>query len=199
MKMDIDTIKLEYDRGASVPQIAKKLGISQWSIYKAMKREGLNRRSAFSSNKLRFLASPQTFSKKADLSSEERELFVAGLMIYWAEGSKRGINTIDLANSDSLMVQIFLRFLREIYLIREEKLRVLLYCYSNQNVAALIKYWSRLTSIPRKQFSKPYVRTDWQLAKIGRMPHGMVHIRYSDQRLMKQLKFDIEDFTKTFL
>ena len=119
-------------------------------------------------------------------------------MLYWAEGSKRGKNTVDFANSDPKMIQLFLHFFRSIYQINENKLRVLLYCYANQPVPILIEYWSNVTGIPIGQFTKPYVRSDYQIAKSDRMPSGMIHVRYNDQRLLDQLKSDIENFTNSY-
>ena len=94
------------------------------------------------------------------------------------------------------MVVIFLNLFRSIYQIQEDKLRVLLYCYANQSIPDLILFWKKLTKIPEKQFTKPYVRSDFQEDKVNRMRYGMVHIRYNDQRLMTQLKKDIDSFTK---
>ena len=194
--MDIDLIKGLYNSGKSVPQIANELGLSQWMLYNKMKREKVLRRLPAESNKIRFLSNPLSFSKKNYLRPMERDLMIAGLMLYWAEGSKRNINTIDFANSDPKMVVIFLNLFRSIYQIQEDKLRVLLYCYANQSIPDLILFWKKLTKIPEKQFTKPYVRSDFQEDKVNRMRYGMVHIRYNDQRLMTQLKKDIDSFTK---
>ncbi|MEK7460956.1 MAG: hypothetical protein AAB647_01935 [Patescibacteria group bacterium] len=194
--MDIDLIKGLYNSGKSVPQIANELGLSQWMLYNKMKREKVLRRLPAESNKIRFLSKPLSFSKKNYLRPMERDLMIAGLMLYWAEGSKRNINTIDFANSDPKMVVIFLNLFRSIYQIQEDKLRVLLYCYANQSIPDLILFWKKLTKIPEKQFTKPYVRSDFQEDKVNRMRYGMVHIRYNDQRLMTQLKKDIDSFTK---
>ncbi|MEK7507600.1 MAG: hypothetical protein AAB602_00760 [Patescibacteria group bacterium] len=60
------------------------------------------------------------------------------------------------------------------------------YCYSDQNVEALKRYWSKITGIPQSRFSKPYVRTDFR--KDGRkMKHGLIHIRYGDKKLLLEI------------
>lgn len=112
-------------------------------------------------------------------------------MLYWAEGSKRNKSTVDFANSDSHMAVIFLKMLREIYGVKESRLRIFIYCYSNQNVEDLKNYWSSLLKVPLGQFTQPFVRQDFKREKTGQMPHGLAHIRYSDSRLLSKIKSDI--------
>ena len=103
---------------------------------------------------------------------------------------------MDFANSDSSMIFIFLKFLREVCGVNEDKLRIYLYCYSNQNIDKIRRYWSRLLKVPIKQFSKPYVRKDFRLDKAGKMPYGLVHIRYYDKKLLHLIRGWIEELKK---
>ncbi|KKP87950.1 MAG: hypothetical protein UR93_C0026G0006, partial [Berkelbacteria bacterium GW2011_GWA2_35_9] len=150
-------------------------------------------------NYFNFVNKPLSYSIKKELTRKETKVKIAGLMVYWAEGSKRGKNTVDLANSDPVMITLFLRLLREIYQVTESRLRVLVYCYSNQSVKKIISYWGKITNIPREQFSKPYIRNDYAQKQIGRMPYGLIHIRYSDTKLLAQIKSDIGKLTKSML
>ncbi len=171
--------------------VAHELNTSIWRIYKVMKKHSIQRRTFREANKAYFLGKPLSFEIRSKLSTSEQTLKNTGLMLYWSEGSKREGKTVDLANCDPEMIQIFLRFLREIHRVSEERLRVLLYCYSNQSIPQLINYWSNITELPQKQFTKPYVRKDFLPEKISRMPHGLVHVRYSDQRLLAQIMSDM--------
>lgn len=120
-------------------------------------------------------------------------------MLYWAEGDKnlyrkgRGA-VVDLANSDSEMIKLFLKFLRRICGVDEQRLRIYLYCYSNQNLDLLKKYWSEITGISLKQFSKPYIKKDFLPEKSSKMKYGLVHIRYLDKKLFCQIKNWIEQY-----
>lgn len=172
-------------------EVAKKLGISQWQVIKIMKRNAIPRRSAFEANHLVFSKKPLSYSKKTKLTKSEQNLHIAMLMLYWAEGGK-GRHTVDLSNSDSNMVRLFLKGLRTIYRIDEKRLRVYIYCFANQNVGNLLNYWSNLLNIPQNQFSKPYVRKDFDERKINKMIHGLAHIRYADKKLLIQIKAEID-------
>lgn len=92
-----------------------------------------------------------------------------GTMLYWAEGAKSGKlgknKIVDFTNSDPKMILVFLYFLREFCGIDEKRLRCLLYCYSNQNVYKLMRYWSKITHIPISQFTKPYIRSDFRVGE----------------------------------
>ena len=126
---------------------------------------------------------------------------MAGVLIYWAEGAKfKGMDgvpcTVDLANSDPRMAILFLRFLREICRVDEDKLGVQLYCYADQDIEILKNYWYKRTSISLKKFIKPYVRNDFLPEKSGKMKYGLVHIRYTDKKLLMQIDEWIKEYCK---
>ena len=112
-----------------------------------------------------------------------------GAALYWAEGSKslNGFSSVDFCNSDSRMIRLFLEFLRKICGVDEERLRVHLYCYADQDIAEIKKYWANLTKIPLSQFVKPYIRKDFSIEKKREMKYGLAHIRYSDKKLLLQI------------
>src|SRR3989344_1670152 len=188
--------KLYYKEGLSTIEIGKELAVSEWVVLSFMRRNDMARRTFFEANQKKFERKPLSFSIKKNLSVKEKELKTAGAMIYWAEGAK-AVNsawTIDFANSNTSMVKLFLKFLREICRVDEKRLIVQLYCYSNQGVEDLKKYWYKETRIPLTQFIKPYVREDFLPEKIGKMKYGLVHIRYSDKKLLLQIGRWIEEY-----
>ena len=119
-------------------------------------------------------------------------------MLYRGEGTKYGNNVFDLANSYPEMIKFFLQMLRRIYGILEEKLRVLLYCYADQNVDELKKFWVKVTDINEKQFIKPYIRQDYKESKKGKMSFGLIHVRYHDKKLYNLLRVDTENIVSSF-
>ncbi|MEK7497654.1 MAG: hypothetical protein AAB656_01925 [Patescibacteria group bacterium] len=183
----------------SIREVAKRLNLNMWAVRSRMKRADILRRSSAETNAIKFLKSPLSYKRKIKLSHKEKQLLQAGLMLYWAEGSKRSQYTVDLANSDVDMLIIFLKVLRNIYQVDKKKLRVYLYCYSNQNPIALVNYWSNILNISKSQFTKPYVRQDFDPKKIDKMPRGMVHVRYGDKRLLMQIKAEIDIIRKNLL
>lgn len=178
--------QLYYCEGYSMKRVAEKLAVSVDAVTYFMRRHKLERRTLKEDSAIRFQNKPLSYSIQQRLTQELEALRVIGVTLYWGEGYKTEKSSgIDLANSDTVMVAVFMRFLREVCGVDENRLRVLLYCYANQDQETLIEFWSNLTKIPRKQFSRPYVRKDSKDALLDKMPYGMVHIRYADKKLLK--------------
>ncbi|MFH1769235.1 MAG: hypothetical protein ABH833_01050 [Parcubacteria group bacterium] len=191
--------RLYYDRLYSAREIADRLDSTKDKVYHFMKRRGIKRRNLSEQNKAFFERKPLSFKLKKNLNNFESKLKIIGVVLYWGEGAKIEKNcTIDFANSDLCMIKLFLRFLREVCGVKESRLRVLLYCYANQNVKELIHFWSIATGIPQKQFSKPYVRKDFRKDKVGRMPYGLVHVRYADKKLLILINRWIAEYKENF-
>ena len=184
---------LYLDQKLSMREIAEKLGTGIDTIVYFMRKHKIPRRSFKENNILLFEKKKPSFIEKNKLSSIEEKLKLSGLLLYWGEGYKTiKSKGIDFANSDPDMVAIFVRFLRIVYRVDEKRFRILLYCYANQNTKSLINFWSKLTKISIKQFTKPYIRKDFR--KDGRkMKYGMVHVRYGDKKLFLSIMKSIEE------
>jgi len=194
--------KLYCEKQYTMKQIAGHFGVSLNAVVYCMRHHGIPRRTLKECSKISFDKKPVSFTLKGRLSQGERELKIIGVVLYWGEGYKKiGSNrnsTVDFANSDPEMIRAYVAFLRNICGVDETKLRVLLYCYANQNTAELIRFWSKLTKISPLRFSKPYVRNDFREDKIGRMPHGLVHIRYADKKLLQVMLRWIEEYKNKY-
>lgn len=200
MILPIEEVKrLYFEEGLSAKNVGEKLGASVWQVIKFMKKNNLVRRSATETNSIAFWKVPPTFKVKSILTDKEKELKIAGLMLYWGEGTKYNDQIIDLANSDPVMIRLFLKMLREIYGVIEDKFRILLYCYANQDVNKLKKFWIDITNIPENQFIKPYIRQDFLEKKKDKMPNGLIHVRYSDKKLYNLMRNDTLELINSFL
>jgi transcriptional regulator with XRE-family HTH domain len=85
----------------------------------------------------------------------ERELLAAGAALYAGEGSKRD-GEVRFANSDPRMILFFVAWLRHFFEIDESRLRIRLYLHEGLDLIEAQRFWSSLTSIPERQFHKPY-------------------------------------------
>ena len=178
--------------------IARHYGVSLDVISAFMRRHGLHRRSPSESNLINFSRKPLSYSRKMHLSEDEKILEASGIMLYWAEGSKSSETPcVDFANSDPRMIMLFLKFLRDIFSVDEKKLRVFPYCYADQDIGRILDFWSRTTGIARSQFSKAYIRKDFK-PNARKMEHGLVHIRYSDKRLLSEIKYMIDSYSQKY-
>lgn len=190
--------KYYYQDKLCMRQIAENFQVSIDAVTYFMRKHHLKRRDFSTINRLRFDNKPLSFMVNQEKSNSLEEIKIIGAMLYWCEGYKSDkAGGIDFANSDPMMISAFLKFLREVYTINEKRLRVLIYCHSNQDQNKLIKYWSNLTNIPTEQFTKPYVRQD-QNKNFRIMEWGLVHIRYCDKKLLLEVKKLINDYLRKY-
>lgn len=172
----------------SMQEIANYFGVDLNAVVYFMRKHNISRRSKKAAQAASFERKKASFCPVNTLTKTQSKLKTSAIMLYWAEGTKSDKYTsVDFANSDPKMIQVFLLFLREICRIDENRLRIYLYCYADQDAEALKKYWSSVTHIPIEQFTKPYVRSDYK-AGGRKMKHGMIHVRYADKKLLNQLK-----------
>jgi hypothetical protein len=95
--------------------------------------------------------------EKTLLPLSKRELFLAGLFLYWGEGGKlRGRVTI--SNSDPKVVKFSLFWMTQILEIPIEKIQARLHLYKDMNIEDSISFWSKVLNLPKEQFGKPYIK-----------------------------------------
>ena len=182
-----------------MPMIAEQLNVSVHKVQYWLEKENIDRRKP---SEATTLAHIKRFNKipcevKIILDAEQERLLIAGVMLYWAEGSKKNNNYVAFSNSDPDMVRLFLSFLREICGIQESRLHLLLHIYTDQNEKELKSFWSEITKIPLNQFNKTYIHQ----GKIGnykkKSQYGTVSLRYGDKKLFDQIIKWIERYKDT--
>lgn len=87
----------------------------------------------------------------------ERDLFIAGLYLYWGEGTKAARGKIALTNTNPAMIRTFLEWSRNLGFSLQDA-RVRLHLYADMEVEKEIKFWSHELHVPVRQFRKPYVK-----------------------------------------
>lgn len=128
--------------------ISKELFTTPATVLYWMKKYSLKRRPSNECAYVKQNPCGAPFKIKNSLTEKDKELFLAGLMLYWAEGSRRNKHVIQLANLDFRMLQLFARFLKEICNIREDKLCLTVQLYKSFNTDITKNYWSKKLGIP---------------------------------------------------
>ncbi|MBI5135352.1 hypothetical protein HZA86_03935 [Candidatus Uhrbacteria bacterium] len=83
----------------------------------------------------------------------QRELWLLGVALYWAEGHKekeKRSAALQFGNSDPLMITLFLRWLRVVFHITDDRIRLGLYIHKNsKNTVERAKdFWKGITGLP---------------------------------------------------
>ena len=94
----------------------------------------------------------------------EREKWLIGTALYWAEGSKEkewapGSRT-QFTNSDPNMIKFFLNWLFEIVKIPREIVNLEIYIHENHKyrISEVINYWSKITNFSEDNFNRIYFK-----------------------------------------
>lgn len=87
----------------------------------------------------------------------EREFFVAGIMLYWAEGNKVD-KTVIISNSDPLFHVFMMHWFRQYLGISEDRFQGSIHYHTGQDYRKIEAFWSNLTGIPLVNFRKPFCK-----------------------------------------
>ena len=87
----------------------------------------------------------------------KRDLFLAGLFLYWGEGTKASNCSVVLTNTNPAMLKFFIKWLK-LFDIKNKDLKVKLHLYSDMNVKKSLNFWSKELKIPINQFRKSYIK-----------------------------------------
>jgi hypothetical protein len=180
-----------YRSGQPMRLVANQYGVSIGAVVYVLRKSNIPRRSFAEANRLRFEVALPSFSLQL---KPGKEFEMMGAMLYWAEGYKQPkAFGIDFANSDPDMALVFLKFLRSRYVLDQKRLHFSLYYYSDQDVSEIIRFWCKKLGVPASQFKNHYMKKDPQTNK-RKMPYGVIHIRYNDKKLLRDVLNLIESY-----
>ncbi len=116
-------------------------------------------------------------------------------MIYYCEGVKDVRSGVRFTNSDSGLIRLFMTFLRKSFFVDEKKFRACIHLHSYHDENEQLKFWSKTSNIPVRQFVKSYHKKhSGQYKKEGYQ--GCVSIRYGDVNVARELKAIAIEFMK---
>lgn len=117
-----------------------------------------------------------------------RELTLIGAALYWGEGTKKATQTnerLAFVNSDPKMIAMFLKYIREVLRVPEEKIRAGIHLYDLTTDEQGKKYWSHITKLPPDRF--------WIVRQVSRaskgvrdprsLPFGTLVVKINDRKL----------------
>src|SRR3989344_6226469 len=87
----------------------------------------------------------------------DREIFLTGFFLYWAEGTKTTKYTTALANTDPSMLKFFIEWL-QLLGVDKNKLKIRLQLYTDMDIRKQTLFWSRELRLPLSCFRKPYIK-----------------------------------------
>ena len=185
--------------GASYSMIKERVGVSKstlslWLRDMPLPEERIRELRDFSETRIERTRETKRRKKEVRLENvrkigkekigtlTERELFLAGLFLYWGEGAKTKDSSVILSNTDPSMLIFFIKWLQTLGVFKEcLKIRVNL--YSDMDIQRELKYWSEILDIPLTQFRKPYIKKSKRadITYTQKFTHGTCNVIYENR------------------
>ena len=108
-----------------------------------------------------------------------RELEIIGLVLWATEGDR---TQLSLSNGNPMIIRKYLDFLRHVCHVHESKIKAVIHYHDTLPYYKCVSYWSKITSIEPKRFTKPYSKHDQGSTR--KYPHGIVRIAASNIKLV---------------
>lgn len=131
----------------------------------------------------------------------KKELLLVGVALYWGEGTKspyRSNYSLAFSNSDSKMVALFMRFVREILSVPDSWIGGGINGYPHTDEKKAREFWAQIVKIPPKKFY--FTRRISSASRLKRpknlLPFGTVSVRIHKRLLFQKVMGYINGLTK---
>jgi hypothetical protein len=126
-----------------------------------------------------------------ELARQRDPVYIAGCMLYWAEGSK-GRNQLRFSNSDPARVRFFVRFLQAYFDLRAEDIRITCHLYADHLSRQLEveQFWLSTLGLPQTSLRKSVVNVYSkysQRKRVGMLPYGTCRVTVSRTRVTQSI------------
>lgn len=134
-------------------------------------------------------------SVKDEISSlTAREFLMAGLGLYWGEGSKTKEAEAAVTNTDPSVLLFFINWITSFYNVSRSALRVSLHLYSDMDKDSEAKFWIEILGLPADQFTSIYIKdsSSIRINHKGSFGHGTCRVAvynvHLKEKILMQLK-----------
>lgn len=127
-----------------------------------------------------------------------QEIMLVGAALYWGEGVNRelskGYPLASFTNSDPKMVKVFMRYLREVLQVKDEKITAGVVIYPNLDAQKVRRFWSRITNLDEDKFwiSVAVSKVSKKRKPLYYLPNGTVHIRINSRQVFYRIQGHID-------
>lgn len=133
-----------------------------------------------------------------------RDLWLIGIALYWAEGSKEknGSSALEFCNSDGLMIKLFMQWIARFMNVLPERIKFELFIHENHEyrLPQIKQYWADMTGMPLENFNTIYFKKHkpkTNRKNIGDNYHGVLKVKISaSSSLNRQVAGWIEGICK---
>lgn len=199
-------------QGMSVKQIARTVGASQstisvWvrditlteqqkaALYERRYQRG-NGNLGAQANRAKNLDIRRNYQEAGRVKAREnRPLHLAGCMLYWAEGAKAR-NEVHFVNSDSEMMRLFIRFLREELDVSNDNMAIKITCHVDHpdEIRQVEQYWLDLLNLPESCLRKTQIKSKGQNTRHNTLANGVCGLRVPRTEIVQHIYGAIQEY-----
>jgi hypothetical protein len=133
-----------------------------------------------------------------ELARRNDHLFIAGCMLFWAEGAKSR-NAVRIANSDPALLRLVVRFLRECYGAPIERLAITCHLFADhiERQHEIEQFWLDALELPRDCLRPSIVNVYSkysQKKRRNKLPFGTCKLVYNDTRTVQSIYGAIQEY-----
>jgi len=209
MKLESQKLAIKLrKKGWSLNEICKKQNLAKGSVSKWVRdvklspaqieiinKKGRNKKTIEKRRLTRIKNAEQKREEiilKADKEIKKlsnRDLFLIGITLYWAEGRKASGGVVQFSNSDPRTIKIMIKFFMEVCGVSPTKFRGYIHIHPHLDAKKAERYWSLVSGIPLNQFYKTYRKQNKSSKnKKNSLPFGTFDINICDTNLFLKIK-----------
>ena len=123
-----------------------------------------------------------------------RELYLAGLFLYWGEGGKTG-GTVSLSNTDPRIMKFFIKWLEILGVVKND-MTIVLQLYADMDEQNEKSFWSNVLSLPLENFRKTQFKKSTLVGLSYRngFGHGTCMVRAYKTTLFEKIMLSFKYF-----
>jgi transcriptional regulator with XRE-family HTH domain len=189
--------KIRREEGAPINEIARRVGVAKSSVscwvrdieLTPAQREALLQRNPAFNRQLsgwtkmaaRRRAEREAYQEDGRQRARRKEPgFVAGCMLYWAEGAKER-NQLQFSNSDPAMARFFVDFVRQNFDLAPDDIRITCNLYADhlEKQTEIERFWLETLGLTPKSLRKSVVNVYSkysQRKRVGNLPYGTCRV-----------------------
>lgn len=178
-------------------EIAEKLKCSSSKVDYWLAKHGIKKRGIKEAVYLRLNPNGDPFSYNTELINKAPFLFGLGMGLYWGEGTKANKSSVRLGNTDPDLILYFIKFLKEVFEIKESKMNFGLQLFEDIDPKKAMSFWVKKLSVKSSQFYKPIVSRSLSKGTYSKKSkYGVLTVYVSNVKLKKIFDHELEQLRK---
>ncbi len=174
-------------------EVADVLGISYYKVRYCLQKNSISRRSLSDAIYIKNNFSGDPFVIRKIRSKQKAFLYGLGIGLFWGEGCKKDMKSVRLGNTDPMLIKNFIFFLKEIYSIKETKLKFGLQIFSDMDPEKAKIFWINFLKIKEEQFGKVIITPARSIGTYKeKTKHGVLTVYFNNIKLRKILQDELE-------